>query len=302
MTFRLPNAGTESIIQAAAQALWIWTLAAITVCWSVTVTTDFFAAKIAGVRSLGRKRRFWHIALPSLASALSILGATHESGQAYVPPSIWPQVVGVAAAAYVVAALLHVLAARPTATRRTSMVIPHVIVSGLAIAVLAVAWFGPSTYSGPSTPQLGADLQVLKQAVPMRNCKPVSVASDPVLIMRDMVRASVLCAQGDMSGRFIWFRSSGVMNVYASARANESDVTFSAESCTADSSFLGNWHEDADPSQALGPLMCVRMSHANLIAWGNNELDIYCVVRAQGPMSKLYRWWIHHNHIGLSAS
>jgi hypothetical protein len=120
--------------------------------------------------------------------------------------------------------------------------------------------------------------------------------------MRDMVRASVLCTQGDMSGRFIWFRASGMMDVYVSARANESAVTFSGESCTADSSFLGNWHEDADPSRALGPLMCVHMSHANLIAWGNNELDVYCVVRARGHMSKLYQWWIHHDHIGLSAS
>ena len=295
LTFKLPHAASGTVLRSTAEALWPWVLAAIVAGWLITVVSDYLAARACRVAHAPRTRRLWHVALPCLAAAGCVLSATHASGQPYVPPATWPLILAVAVGAYAVAALVHIA----TVARRARSVTATwtwAAATG-ASATIVAAWLAPSAYQGPPLAQLASDAHTLSSVAPMDGCQAISVQTDPVLIMRDLVRASVLCKQGNLSGRFIWFRTTGMMHVYASARERESNTAFTGEACATSRAFLGNWHEDANPSTPLGQLMCIRGTHSAAIAWDNDVVNVYGIIRAPDPMKQLYNWWHRHSSI-----
>jgi hypothetical protein len=295
LTFRLPNADSGAVLRSTIEALWPWMLAAVIVGWALTVASDYLAARVSGVARAPRPGGLWSLALPCLAGAGCVLSATRTSRQSYVPPATWPLILAVAVAAYAVAALLHVA----TVPRRgRTRIGPWRLATAIAAsATVAAAWLAPSAYEGPSAAHLAMDAGALSAVVPMHGCKSISVEANPVPIMRDLVRASLLCKQGNLSGRFVWFRTSGMMHVYASARERESNIAFTGEACTSGSAFVGDWHEDSDPSTALGQLMCIPGAHSGVIAWENDRVNLYSIIRAPDPIKQLYNWWHVHSSI-----
>jgi hypothetical protein len=295
LTFQIPNASSKSVVLATFENLWPWMLATVVAGWLITVVGDYFASARARVARVPRRFVGRYAALPCGVFALGTVHASELSGDSYVPPSTWVWLLLAALLAYGVVAVWHVTSSTtPGGKLVLSKIASRALLFFLSAGVLAGGWFAPTVYGGPPLEQIGIDSHTLGLSVPIGHCKRVPVATDPRLVIRDTVRASVICSEGTMIARFLWFRSRGMMHVYSSARAG--GRAFSGDRCSSGAPYLSSWHE-GNSSHSLGQLMCIPMGHENLIAWENDDANVYGVVRARESMGKLYRWW-ERQHLG----
>jgi hypothetical protein len=297
LTYRLAGADGGAVVQAALAAVWKPAVIAAAACWMALaidrVATLRAATSPTDARAIGRLEASSCLA----AAGLCIAGALHASRTSYVVPATWTLIAALVAGTAALTAVRGVALNGLLSSRTPELRRRAAVVSGAAIAIVALGagWLVSSSLTVGSNAPSADDVSLLAQAAPLARCRAVDSAHGGPPLLRDAIRAEVVCTgSGGRRGRFVWLRSGALMDLYASARAARRG-SYDAETCAAGAAYRGSWHKDARPSTSLGQLLCVRDGGGSHIEWADDRDDVYSVVTAPGSLHALRAWWTHHD-------
>jgi hypothetical protein len=287
LTFVPAGARAGPLIAAAWEYFWRPLTAGILGCLTMGLVFDL----LRGARELGpwsENVPVWHLLMVLAAPAACIWSF---AGIGYVSPETWSYIVATPAIGHAGALTARYLLSTPPKA-------PLAVVGSLLVGAGAIV-LAPTVVPSPAVPsrqrQLALD-RSLARAVPLKGCRHIPIESHTSLL-RDSLIGDIACRQKGFTGFFMDFRSSALLDLYASqrqAKARRHARHWVSNCQDGDGTYVGHWHDGTDPSHPIGMLLCYQAKDMTTIETSDPRNNIYSVVRHRGRKG-LNAWWRHHS-------
>jgi hypothetical protein len=286
LTFVPAGARVAPLVAAAGEYFWKPLAAGVAACLLMGLAFDLLR-RARGLEPWSRNIPVWHLLLVLAAPAACIWSF---AGDGYVSPESWSYIVASPAIGHASALIARYLLSTPPAA-------PQAVIGSLlagATGILLAATAAPS----PVLPSLPAQLALdrsLARAVPLKGCRHVPIESHTSLL-RDSLIGDIACRQRGFSGFFMDFHNKALLDLYASQR--QAKVRKAARRLVSNcrdggGTYIGRWHNDSDPSQPIGVLLCYQAKSATTIETSDPRNGIYSIVKHRSRRG-LNDWWRHH--------